>query len=319
MIKNKKHIISKYDRYKNDKKYDLCFADIETIIDGETHKPVCISILHKENIKTFSIQSNLNDFFFYLEENFENPIVYFHNFGRFDAVFILKNLITEKNYNIVKIIERNNIVYEVKLKKIKFRDSKLMLPLSLKDIGTSFCEKYKKSEFEYGEITELYKKDPNSIIKQCENDCRVLQEGFLKFRSEIYEQFGINIENHLTIPSLSLKIFKRHFYNIEKTPISTNPYNFDEMIRRSYFGGISEVFYPHLRKDGYCYDVNSLYPFIMKSFKFPIGEPKFIDGDKINIDKFIGFIECNVFNENEKNTLLPFRDEIKGLITPVGQ
>jgi hypothetical protein len=314
----KKHFIKEY-KAKKKINYELCFSDIETIIINNIHQAVVISILYQDKIKTFNIENDLNDYFDYIKKNLKNPIIYFHNFGRFDSVFILKNLVTEKNYKITKIIERNNIIYEIKINNIRFRDSRLMIPLSLKEIGNTFCEKNKKNEFNYGDITEIYKKNPELIIDQCENDCKVLQEGFLKFRSEIKSQFDIDIEEQLTIPSLSLKIFKKNYYDINNTPISINPYDFDEFIRESYFGGISEVYKPHLKDQGYCYDANSLYPFIMMKEKFPVGEPKFVSASEIDLNNFIGFIKCHVINENENNTLLPYRDPVRGLICPAGR
>ncbi len=297
---------------------ELCFADIETVIENNIHKAVVISILHEKNMKSFIIQKDLNHFFDYIQLNFEKPIIYFHNFGRFDSIFLLKNLITEQNYKITKIIERNNVIYQIQINNIIFRDSKLMIPLSLQNIGKTFCTINNKKDFEYSDISEIYKSNPKLVIEQCENDCLVLQEGFLKFRSEIKNQFNISIENHLTIPSLALKLFKNNYYDVKKTPISKNSYDYDEFIRESYYGGIADVYKPYL-ENGYCYDVNSLYPYIMMINKFPVGMPKFVNPDEIDINNFIGFIKCHVLNDNSDNTLLPYRDPIKGLICPAGR
>lgn len=127
----------------------------------------------------------------------------------------------------------------------------------------------------------------------------------------------MNIFSHLTAPSLAFNIFKKHYYNSEKHPISKNPYKEDKFIRESYVGGIAEVFKPVL-ENGYCYDANSLYPFVMKKFKYPVGRGKFVKGCEIDINNFIGFIECEVIVEKEIN-FLPYRDLKRGLITPVGE
>lgn len=64
------------------------------------------------------------------------------------------------------------------------------------------------------------------------------KEGFENFKNIIKNQFDINVETQLTLPSLSLNIFKYKYYDPSKTPISKNPYNVDKFIRNSYFGGM---------------------------------------------------------------------------------
>ncbi|XLR65359.1 hypothetical protein S83_016031, partial [Arachis hypogaea] len=47
----------------------------------------------------------------------------------------------------------------------------------------------------------------------------------------------------------------------------------DTFIRRGYYGGHSDVYKPH-GENLFYYDVNSLYPFVMKTLPMPGGEPK---------------------------------------------
>ena len=48
-------------------------------------------------------------------------------------------------------------------------------------------------------------------------------------------------------------------------------------------------------KYGYCYDVNGLYPYIMKTKKMPLGKPLWIYKNFEDIDKYFGFIECEIY------------------------
>lgn len=156
------------------------------------------------------------------------------------------------------------------------------------------------------------------VENQCINDCLSLEEGFYNFRRIILSNFNIDIKSQFTLPSMAYNIFRSKYYKYNKTPISKNHYDKDKFIRRSYMGGISEVFKPLLR-NGYCYDVNSLYPYVMQNRKFPIGDSIFVNCDDIDLNEFIGFIECDVSNDNLELNFLPYRDNLRGFITPIGR
>lgn len=318
--KNKKIITyKKIEKYKESKRfegYNIYFSDIETIIENGHHVPVVLCLLKDKPIVYNSVDEYMSD----VTKNHKKSIIYFHNFGRFDSTFILKWIVSKnKNIGKIEIIERNNIIYEIRMVdcKIFFRDSLLVMPLSLEKIGENFCSENKKTNFDYDNVTEIYKINKELLIELCVKDCEVLKEGYNNFSNLIYDQFGINLYSQLTLPSLAFNIFKKEYYDVENHPIAKNPYYVDQFIRRSYAGGISEVFKPHLI-DGYCYDVNSLYPFVMMNYKFPVGKGTFVEGNEIDIDNFIGFIECEVTVDEELN-YLTFRDSERGLITPTGR
>lgn len=312
-------VINKYKRKTKFKNYHIIFSDIETIIENNIHKPIVVGLIDSND--NSYIFNSIDEYMKYIIENLTFIIIYFHNFGRFDSTFILQWVVNNKKLvGDIEVIERNNIIYQVKLVKfnIYFRDSYLLIPLSLDSIGKTFCSKYKKDSFNYSEITNIYYSSNREIINNlCINDCKVLKEGFQVFSNLIYEEFNIVLHEQLTLPSLSFNIFKHKYYNPDETPISKNIYNEDEFIRRSYVGGISEVFIPYL-ENGYCYDANSLYPFVMMNNKFPVGKGKFVKGEDININEFIGFIECEVSVDKEIN-FLTYRDSERGLITPTGK
>ena len=312
--------VKKIGKYK-ERKFNktIIFADIETIIIDDKHEVACAVMISENDCKSKKF-NNLTSFMLYLIFNHPNSIVYFHNFGRFDSTFILNWIIKRDNSsNDIEVIERNNIIYEVSYKKfeISFRDSYLLINKPLKQIGETFCRVNKKLDFEYDDITEIFKSNPELVYKQCEVDCLVLREGFLNFRANIKKRFDIEICVFLTLPSLAFNLFKKNYYDPKKDPITKNPYETDEFIRRSYKGGVSEVFKPSLKK-GYCYDANSLYPFCMSSNLFPVGKGKFIKGKDIVLNSFIGFIECRVSCDKELN-FLTYKHPVRGLISPVGE
>lgn len=312
-------VISTYKRKTRLLGLSLLFSDIETIRnDDGVHIPVMISLLR--NDKDIHSFETVNEYMEFIIKKCKNSIVYFHNFGRFDSTFILNFLASEEStIRNVGVIERNNIIYEVFLKdyNIRFRDSYLLIPLSLEEIGMTFCKTYKKDNFDYSIINTLYEEDKKKLEDLCVNDCKVLREGFITFDRFIQKEFDIKLQEQLTLPSLSFNIFKKHCYNQSDTPITKNPYETDEFIRRSYKGGIAEVYKPFMNR-GYCYDVNSLYPSMMLTEKFPVGKGKFVKGEDIDINSFIGFIECKVISDKDLD-FLTYRHPEKGLITPKGE
>ena len=72
-------------------------------------------------------------------------------------------------------------------------------------------------------------------------------------------------------------------------------------IRKSYIGGSTDMYKP-FGKNIYAYDVNSLYPYVMKNYPMPIGNITFFEGD---ISKFetnpFGFFEVEITAPNNLN------------------
>jgi len=90
-------------------------------------------------------------------------------------------------------------------------------------------------------------------------------------------------------------------------------------IRKGYTGGAVDMYRPKIFPDLfvpnprdqrdqrdprelnkiYAYDVNSLYPFVMKNFMFPIGRPTYFEGDILKIEsQAFGFFFCRITAPN---------------------
>ena len=123
-----------------------------------------------------------------------------------------------------------------------------------------------------------------------------------KFSKEIFNSFKINIINYPTLSSLAFAIYRTVFIKDFKIPkITGELYNF---IKKGFTGGAVDVYKPY-GKNIYRYDVNSLYPFIMKNFPMPVNKPIFMEGDlsEFNLNQF-AFMEVEV--QAPKNLNIPF-------------
>jgi|SRR6266850_141515 len=132
-------------------------------------------------------------------------------------------------------------------------------------------------------------------IRYCEIDCISLYQVIIKFNELIFELFNINIHKYPTLSSLAFAIFRTLF--IENNTIPQLSGQVAKDIRLSYTGGAVDMYLPENSKGTkvYAYDVNSLYPFVMKEYDMPIGKPTLFEGDIRAIDKdAFGFFFCNI-------------------------
>jgi len=95
------------------------------------------------------------------------------------------------------------------------------LPLSLDKIAETFCDNFKKLKTDF--ITET--KDLYDIAKMmkieehCRRDCDVLQEGILKYEEYCFSNFKIDPLYYLSLPSISLALFRTYYYDKDNKPI----------------------------------------------------------------------------------------------------
>jgi hypothetical protein len=132
-----------------------------------------------------------------------------------------------------------------------------------------------------------------------------LYEILTKFNEAIFTKFRLNIQEYPTLPSLTFAIFRSNYLkDIEKDGyyiplISDNIYN---DIKESYTGGSTDMFTPQSSGNNNirCYDVNSLYPTVMKEELVPVISKgmnyiTYFEGDISLIDsKAFGFFNVDV-------------------------
>ena len=191
-------------------------------------------------------------------------LIYFHNGGKFDFFFFLKHL-----QNPVKVIHGRIVKATIGIH--EFRDSWAIIPMPLAS--------YKKEKIDYS-LMERTRRERNrpAILDYLYHDCLYLFDLVLAFNN----RFGAR----LTIAGTAAKeLRKLHPQWSQKEP-------HDKKFRPYYFGGRVECFESGVIKGEWkIYDVNSMYPFVMRNCNHPLGG-HYITPNKKTLDRdgwFVGF------------------------------
>ena len=259
-----------------------------------------------------------------LRRKYRGYNIYAHNLSKFDIVYLFKyisNLSTNKGFKVDPIIKDGDII-SIKISNrakginIILKDSYLLLEASLLQLSKAFdCSKIKgtepilqysdllsENEKYYAQNTLHYNKEvelinnfnewKELITTYCNNDCLILFEIITKFKELVWRNWRINIDDYPTFSSLSFAIFRTHYLEENTIPLTSGKV-FD-FIKESYTGGSTDMYIPYGTNIN-CYDVNSLYPYVMRENKFPIGPINEFEGDisilsLINQERDIYFI-----------------------------
>ncbi len=264
------------------------------------------------------IKGSISDFFDFCGDPFTgvNKRLYFHNL-KFDGEFILyealqrgfKNayadgkmlkpaniLNNELSYAISDVGQWYYIAFRYNNCLVEIRDSLKILPMTLQQIGRSFCNKYKKSTMDYDNKASL-EDCTTEDIEYIKNDVLVLSEALDNLLQLHGQESKFGKLQALTIGSACYQQFKNTNYgenknieiHLEKQILDMNVTGVpdaDAYIRRGYRGGYCYVNPKYkgkiLNKKGFTADVNSLYPFVMCSqysgFSLPYGKGVFHTG-----------------------------------------
>jgi DNA polymerase elongation subunit (family B) len=169
------------------------------------------------------------------------------------------------------------------------RDSSAILPIALAD--------YKKDDLDYHKLeAKVRNKNKPEILKYLQSDCVNLYElvsGFIK-------EFG----PRLTIGSAAMQELQEYheFDVLDKTQ--------DTFARAYYYGGRVQCFAKGVNIGRYkVYDVNSMYPSVMKNLLHPIGNEIEMHGGPVNNNTcFVGAYGKNhgAFPKRDENGSLRF-------------
>jgi len=158
----------------------------------------------------------------------------------------------------------------------------------------------------------------DELLKYNKQDCLVLYQVMYKFAEEVFNLYSLNLTKYPTLSSLSFAIFRSNFLKDEIIPISNiKDFNY---VSESYRGGHVDVYRPFNKKGTkvYCYDINSLYPFVMANKEFPTGVPKYFTGPR-DLNDLFGFIKVNVTCPTDMYCPVLLSKVEGKTIAPVGQ
>jgi hypothetical protein len=156
-------------------------------------------------------------------------------------------------------------------------------------------------------------------LKYLDMDLISLYNVIDKFKYQVYVNYKTHITKSLTLSGLAMQIFLKEYYAYNIPLINKSSLYND--IKKSYYGGITEVYIPY-GKDLYYYDVNSLYPYSALN-PMPGLDCFYIDIIDKNIsdcldENFFGFYYCDIETKDDYIGLLPVRTKT-GLVMPLGK
>ena len=303
-----------------------------SIFDGKNKKSFYLSDFNNNSEELL-----LKSLKFLMKRRFHQYKIYLHNFSYFDGVFLLKTLallsdnirptIKDGKFIDIKVTFPESNYY------INFRDSLLLLPSSLDKLSLNFNVENKTifpyafvnnnfidlnyegpvPEYEYFDkkkvSLEKYNEYKNSFInnnknwnlkietiKYCEQDVVTLYQILSNFQKNVYNKFRLDVIKYPTLSSLSFAIYRSSFQGDSHIPLIDGEMFRD--LKKGYTGGSVDVFIPY-GEDIRGYDVSSLYPYVMKYFPMPVGNPTFFEGDILfdglfTDNKPFGFFEVEV-------------------------
>ena len=240
--------------------------------------------------ESYEVYRSISEFLYFVTDDKRDKVIYAHNGGAFDFNFVLQEVICgecKEDFRIVSVLPRGSAfltitvvrVYHHKVNgewqeeigaKITFRDSLALLPFSLKSLTENFKTQAAKGEWDHK--NKRKRADDPELLQYLRDDCIGLYQVLEKFfHWPLIRETGISF----TIASQALKVFRSTLNDrILGCPVNSKDpeFNVDKFVRKSYFGGRTEVFKPYFKEPGEklsCFDINSLYPSVMRDFEFP--------------------------------------------------
>lgn len=241
--------------------------------------------------------------------------VYFHNLG-FDGSFIVDWLFRNGYSHVDKyprkgefetVIDNTGKWYSITVKwmngnRTQFRDSFKKIPMSVSKAAKAFGTPEMKLAIDYHKHRPIGYQPTAEEIEYLRSDCAIIANA-------LDQQFNQGMTK-LTVGSDSLAEFKRLFgskYFMRTFPLVDKLQ--DDDIRKAYRGGFTYVNPKYqgrvIEQTGMVFDVNSLYPYIMRERVLPWGDPVWCESFVETCDEFPLSIQSVTFTAKLRPDHIP--------------
>jgi len=149
-------------------------------------------------------------------------------------------------------------------------------------------------------------------LRYCERDTEIVWD-FVDHMLRRYEDMGLQLK--ATLPSMALQLFQKKFYKQEWISVAKRERDF---FRRGYYGGRVEVYhFGQIKGPIHHYDVNSLFPSVMKHGRYPDLQSGWTYTQAPNW-KNEGMADCTILVPECRYPPLPVRVDEESLVYPHG-
>lgn len=303
------------------KKYDFIGFDVETF--GRFNEFYLgglywYSRSGKEMFKIFYDKRQMIDFIL-SSKKFEGKYIVATNLN-FDLTCLFYDMPEWNDLEILK--QQSNIIYakltrnKGKRSYINFIDTFNYLKTSVEGLGKIINSPKLEKPETLGKIpeTEEQRKELEVYNKR---DCKISCD-FMYFLQKGINKAGGNLK--ITIASTSFDVWRRNFLpiSLKKESAVLKDNSIRDFIFKGYYGGRTEVFKRGEFENVYYYDINSLYPSVMRN-KYPLPQSarKIENPKKDNILDYDGVSKVLIHCPGNIRPLLPYKHHGK-LIFPSG-
>ena len=269
------------------KKVPSYCADFETTTDENDCRVWSWGIIRVGKLTDYVDGITLDGFMAYIAQR--SAHIYFHNLA-FDGAFILDWLLKHdytwnKDNPGVKqfstLISRMGKFYSITVVfdtgyRVEFRDSYKKLPMSVSAIAKAFKLHDQKLEIDYEKPRPIGYIPTQQEKRYQRNDVAIVAQALEVQFNEKMTRLTAGSDSLATYKKMTGKLFIRRF------PVLSP--EIDSEVRKAYRGGFtyaSPRFAKKLNGPGSVYDVNSLYPSVMRTALLPYGDPIYSEGGPI--------------------------------------